>query len=145
MAYKVFIDTNIIVDFLQPVRPFYKDAHDLFMHLYDNNIIAFTSESVITTTVYLIQKDYSVEKINQLIKSLNQRLKILACTNQLISYAVGKNPPDFEDALLYEIALHNQLDYFITSNIKDFKKIQQPGLPVIRAKELNKILANSFI
>ena len=41
MAYKVFLDTNIIVDFLQPVRPFYRDAHDLFMHLYQNNFTAF--------------------------------------------------------------------------------------------------------
>ena len=30
MAYKIFLDTNIIVDFLQPVRPFHKDAQELF-------------------------------------------------------------------------------------------------------------------
>lgn len=140
MAFKVFLDTNIIVDFLQPVRPFYKDAHDLFMHLYKNNFTAFSSESVITTTIYLIQKDYSITEINQLIKNLNQRLKILPCANHLIFSAVEKEPSDFEDALLYEIALHHQLDYFITSNIKDLKKIQRTELPVVRAKEFNKIL-----
>jgi hypothetical protein len=32
-----------------------------------------------------------------------------------------KNPLYFEGGLLYEIALHDELDYFITSNTKDFK------------------------
>ena len=31
MAYKVFLDTNIIIDFLQPVRPFHEDAQELFI------------------------------------------------------------------------------------------------------------------
>jgi hypothetical protein len=55
-----------------------------------------------------------------------------------------KDPPDFEDGLLYEIALHHQLDYFITSNTKDFKRIQNSMLPVINAKAFNKILGIDF-
>ncbi len=51
------------------------------------------------------------------------------------------NPPDFEDALLYQVALHHQMDYFVTSNVKDFRKIQQQVLPVIRARDLNKLLS----
>ena len=76
-----------------------------------------------------------------ILKNLNQKLKILPCTNLQVMIALQEQPPDFEDALLYQIALHHQMDYFVTSNIKDFKKIQQASLPVIRAKELNKILA----
>ena len=37
MAYKVFLDTNIIVDFLQPVRPFHKDALMLFYESFKRN------------------------------------------------------------------------------------------------------------
>jgi predicted nucleic acid-binding protein len=141
MAYKVFLDTNIIVDFLQPVRPFHEEAQELFLNLSKDIYTTYISESVITTTPYLIRKNYSADELNMILKNLNQKLKILLCTNLLVTIALQKQPPDFEDALLYEIALHHQMDYFVTSNIKDFKKIQQANLPVIRAKELNKILA----
>ena len=53
-----------------------------------------------------------------------------------------KDPPDFADALLYEIALHHHLDYFLPSNKKDFKTIQNSMLPVMNAKEFNKILVD---
>ena len=141
MAYKVFIDTNIIVDFLQPVRPFHADAQALFLNLSKNLFVAHTSESVITTTPYLIRKDYSSDELNTILRNLNQKLKMLTCTNQHVLAALQQEPPDFEDALLYEIALHHEMDFFVTSNTKDFKKIQRPGLPVIRAKELNKMLS----
>ncbi|HEY2725773.1 MAG TPA: PIN domain-containing protein [Parafilimonas sp.] len=141
MAYKVFLDTNIIVDFLQPVRPFHEDAKELFLNLSKDIFIAHISESVITTTPYLIRKDFSSVQLNILLQNLNQKLTILSCNNQHISTALQKQPTDFEDALLYEIALHHQMDYFVTTNTKDFKKIQQAHLPVIRAREMNKILA----
>jgi predicted nucleic acid-binding protein len=141
MAFKVFLDTNIIVDFLQPVRPFHKEAQELFLNLSKDIFIAHISESIITTTPYLMRKDYSAIQLNSILQNLNQKLKILSCNNQHVSTALQKQPPDFENALLYQIALHHQMDYFVTSNTKDFKKIQQSNLPVIRARELNKILA----
>ena len=141
MAYKVFLDTNIIVDFLQPVRPFHEDAQALFLFLSKDVFTAYISESLITTTPYLIRKNYSVDEVNTILKNLSQKLKMLSCTSMQVLAALQKQPPDFEDALLYEIALHHQMDYFVTTNTKDFKKIQQVSLPVIRAKDLNKILA----
>jgi predicted nucleic acid-binding protein len=141
MAYKVFLDTNIIIDFLQPARPFHEDALNVFLNLSKAIFTGFISESVITTTPYLIRKDFSSAELNTLLQNLNQKLQILSCTNQHVSVALQKQPVDFEDALLYEVALHHQMDYFVTSNTKDFKKIQQVSLPVIRARELNKILA----
>ena|SRR5436190_1873595 len=140
MAYKVFLDTNIIIDFLQPVRPFHEDAQELFIYLSKDIFTAYISESVITTTPYLIRKEYSATQINLILKNLSQKLKILACASAYVTSVLQLNPPDFEDALLYEIALHHQLDYFITSNVKDFKKIQRTELPVIKAKDFNKLL-----
>jgi len=141
MAYKIFLDTNIIIDFLQPVRPFHEEAQILFTHIAKDSFTAYISESVITTTPYLIRKEYSPNEINEILKNLNLKLKILSCTNAFITAALQAGPPDFEDALLYQVALHHQMDYFITSNIKDFNKIKNPQLPVLRAKDLNKLLS----
>lgn len=71
---------------------------------------------------------------------LLERIILLPCIARNVNDASGKLPPDFEDGLLYEIALHHQLDYFITSNAKDLKSIQNTMLPVINAKTFNTIL-----
>jgi hypothetical protein len=84
--------------------------------------------------------NYPKNKICQIVDSLNKRIILLPCNGRNVNDATGKLPPDFEDCLLYEIALHRQLDYFITSNTKDFNRFQNSLLPVVNAKAFNKIL-----
>lgn len=140
MAYKVFLDTNIVLDIFHRDRPFYHEALQLFYYLDENRFTAFYSESVLTTMAYVLRKRMTAGEINKAIINLNKRINFLPCFPSLPYKSLQKDPPDFEDALLYEIALHHQLDYFITSNIKDFKTIQKSMLPVINAKGFNKIL-----
>ena len=141
MPYKVFLDTNIILDIFHRNRPFYKDATEMFYQLDDGKFTAFYSESVLTTMAYVLAKSMKAGEINNVIMSLNKKIKLLPCDSSLPDRSLLKNPRDFEDGLLYEIALHHQLDYFITSNTKDFKSIEDRLLPVINAKAFNKILA----
>lgn len=140
MAYKVFLDTNIVLDIFHRDRPFYDEAVQLFYHLDENKFTAFYSESVLTTTAYVLRKTMKARDINKAIISLNKKISFLPCYSFLPDKSLQNDPSDFEDALLYEIALHHQLDYFITSNTKDFKAIQNTLLPVINAKGFNKIL-----
>ena len=142
MACSAFLDTNIIIDLLDPLRLFHEESLRLFDILDQGKFKAYYTESVVTTTAYVIRKDYFKDKICEIVDSLNKRIILLPCDAKNINNAVGKLPPDFEDALLYEIALHHQLDYFITSNTKDFKTIQNTLLPVINAKAFNKILVS---
>jgi len=140
MAFNVFLDTNIIVDVLDPLRPFHDDSKILFNFLDQGKFKAFYSESVATTIAYVIRKDYQKNQILEIIGTLNQKIALLSCISSNINNAISKTPPDFEDALLYEIASHHEMDYFITSNTKDFKSIQQERLPVLNARGFNKIL-----
>lgn len=82
----------------------------------------------------------TASEINKTIINLNKKITFLPCFPSLPDKSLLSDPPDFEDALLYEIALQHQLDYFITSNIKDFKSFQNAMLPVMNAKGFNKIL-----
>lgn len=140
MVLSVFLDTNIIIDFLDPQRRFHSDAFTLFDYLERNEFKAFFSESVVTTIAYLIGKDFSKAQVHEIINGLNSRIKLLPCSSDNVEEAINKRPKDFEDALLYVIALQYDLDYFITSNTKDFKSIQIDRLPVINANNLIKIM-----
>ena len=142
MAYKVFLDTSIVLDIFHRDRPFYDDAVQLFYYLDENKFTAFYSESVLTTMAYVLRKRMATSEINKAIINLNEKINFLPCFRSLPDKSLLKDPPDFEDSLLYEIALHHQLDYFITSNTKDFKSIQNNMVQVINAKGFNKILGD---
>lgn len=140
MVLKAFLDTNIILDVFHRDRPFHLSAKELFSYLDANKFEAFYSESVLTSMTYILRKAMTPPQINSAIKYLIHKVHLLPCFQSLIQSSLAKNPPDFEDALLYEIALHHQLDYFITSNIKDFKTIEMAALPVVKAEVFNNIL-----
>lgn len=140
MAYKIFLDANIVLDVLHADREFHEDAKELFFAIDANLCTAYYSESILTIMAYVLRKKMTSSQINLVIIEFNKKINLLSCTKTQAAIAAQQDPPDFEDALLYEIALHHQMDYFVTSNTKDFKKIQQVNLPVIRAREFNKIL-----
>jgi predicted nucleic acid-binding protein len=140
MAYKIFLDANIVLDVLHADREFHEDAKELFFAIEANICTAYYSESILTIMAYVLRKKMTTSEINSIIIEFNKKINFLSCTKIQSTIAAQQDPPDFEDALLYQIALHHQMDYFVTSNTKDFRKIQQHSLPVIRARELNKIL-----
>ena len=74
MAFSPFLDTNIIIDLLDPLRPFHEESVILFSILEEGRFKAYYSESVVTTTAYVIRKDYYSNNIGEIINSLNKRI-----------------------------------------------------------------------
>lgn len=98
------------------------------------------SESVINTTVYLIQKGYTPKDLRKIITELAEILFILPCSSKTIQAACQLPTNDLEDAVLYQLALENKLDYFITSDKAVYKKLNTSALPVVTATEVLKIV-----
>jgi len=53
--------------------------------------------------------------------------------------ALDNNFKDFEDAVLYESAVHSNVEYIVTRNVKDFKSSK---IPVFEPVELIQIIEN---
>jgi len=140
MAFKVFFDINILIDLLDKNRLNHQDAITIVRDAEEGNINGFVSESVLNTTAYLIRKDFSTKQIIQLVNHLLSFVQVIPINT--ISYLSGlqRTINDIEDSILYSAALHEGLDFFITNDIKDFKKIEIAALPVIQARELHKHL-----
>ncbi len=140
MAYKVFLDINILVDFVDSSRKEHESAKNLFDSIDEGRIQAYFSESVINTSSYLVRKVIPVTIFNRLIVRLLGLVKILACTNLIVEEAYNLAKNDLEDAVLYQIALSNRLDFFVTNDKKDFNKIAHPSLKVVSAREALNLL-----
>ena|SRR5438477_12492226 len=124
MAYRLFIDTNVYLDFLIHRGTEWQDAENV-LELAEKNIIEiFTSASFLLNLMYIMRSNKLPHK------------EIIVHTNNILSYSKLTNPdntvfqtalsigfPDPEDAVQYYTALQIKgMDYFITSNTRDYKK-----------------------
>lgn len=139
MTTKLFLDTNIILDILDRERPFSKEAEVLFKFIEDGTFAAFFSESVITTTDYvLIKKFTNVQRVS-ILTDLLKLVTIIECSNRIVRNALLKSA-DVEDAILYELALTEKLEYFITNDKQALKKLATKKLPIVTTKDFLQLL-----
>ena len=127
MVNKIFLDTNIIVDYVEE-RINELDAIKEIMHLAElGKIELFISESIIATSIYLLQKQRvdALSVLREICKTVN----IIPFSKDVLYYPLEKYK-DKEDGLLYFLALKAKMDYFITRNVKDFTFLF-PSLPVM--------------
>jgi predicted nucleic acid-binding protein len=135
MAIKIFIDTNILIDFIEQ-RPFdIEKTNSLFLLAQNHEIELHTSESVITTAFYVTRLAEQIEKVLYL-------LSIIYIPAPVLQTAFNSSFKDKEDAILYYGAMNAGMNYFITRNEVDFKKHLSKQLPVISVKHFcDKIMA----
>lgn len=114
---KLFIDTNVIIDFLKPTRPKHKVAIALFDYLIKAKHQIVISEDVVTTIFYLAK----TEKLQALhfLKSIQSKWLVLPfgkkTINQALDLSLEKNL-DLEDTLQCLCAKNNQCDVLITND-----------------------------
>jgi predicted nucleic acid-binding protein len=135
MAINIFLDTNVLIDLFDPLRPEHINAKKLFSEIESHQYTGFVSESVLSVSVYILGKQFSSAEIRVIIAELLSLIDILPCTKKIFLDGLMLPGNDIENAVLYQLSSDNNLDYFITENKKDFKKFLQPSLPVISIKE----------
>ena len=135
MAFKIFLDVNVFVDFFDPNRPDNVAATKAFSLIENKKVIAFISESVICTTLYLISKQNDSESLKALTKGILTNFEILPCSNFLFLQSLNLDFDDIEDAVIYNLAMQNKMDYFITNDKEALKKLGNKKLPIITTKD----------
>lgn len=140
MAYKIFLDINILIDLLDNKRNNHLDAISVINKAEAADCFAFATESVLNTTAYLIRRYYSPDELRQLLNHLLSFIELIPVTTLIYTNGIQRAINDVEDAILYTAALHSSVDFFVTSDLKDFKKLEIPALPVMTAKEFLSII-----
>lgn len=105
-----------------------------------SELILYISSSNLMNVIYFLEKAGKNNKeIVLTLKSLLSFTSVISPDNKTVINAHDANFNDIEDAIQYYTALQvEDIGYFITSNIKDFKKAVVQ-LPVVTPKQfLNK-------
>ncbi|TAL51840.1 MAG: hypothetical protein EPN92_00085 [Chitinophagaceae bacterium] len=132
----VFVDSNVFLDAILHRTEYYPDCESLLKQPETTSLKLYTSASCLLNVMYFLKKakvDYSV--IIEITESLLKTLSLISCTEKIFLDAIHSGFPDLEDAVQYYTAQHIKgIDYFISSNTKDFKKTT-PQLPVITPRQ----------
>ncbi len=118
---KVFLDTNVILDYLLARSPFDSDAKRLFEAAELGNIQLFASALSFCNIAYIVRKIKSTADFQTIATDLSTFISITSINESIILEALSMGYSDFEDAVQYSSALSETcLNHFITRNKVDF-------------------------
>jgi predicted nucleic acid-binding protein len=119
---RLLIDGNIILDVLQNREPHIVDSAKIWKLCETDQAEGYVSALTFSNLVYIMRKELSPEKINEVFKSLGLIFQFTDMTVSDLTKAAEQQWDDFEDALQAATAERIHADNIITRNVKDFKQ-----------------------
>ena len=130
----LFLDTNIVIDFLTDRKPFSSLAGRLFDYSVKGEVKLYLSAVSYNNIYYVVRKVSSHKETIRILSSLIEMTEVIDSTSSIIKDSLNSDFNDFEDALQYYVALHHNINYFI-SNDKQLKKEGLTTLPVLKPSD----------
>ena len=119
---KVFLDTNVILDFYDSNRGHYMPTAIVFDLAIKGEIqLAVCAQSFITA-FYLLRKAYDKDELYRSMKSLFKLCQITAVDEQIIERALLREGYDFEDTVQYFSSKTIDADIILTRDSKGFNE-----------------------
>ena len=124
---RLFIDTNVMLDFLVQREPHFATAESLFALACDKKIRLIASSLSFITSHYVLSRHGMDEKsIRLLLQKTCAMCEVEKIDRDTIANAIASPFKDMEDALQHLCALSAKADIIITRNEKDFTASQLP-------------------
>jgi predicted nucleic acid-binding protein len=118
---KVFVDTDVILDFMIAREPFAADAARIFSLSERKKLFACTTGLVFSNAYYVLRKLGPHKKVMEKLTQLARLLEVIGLPKSAVTQALESDFTDFEDALQHYAALSEKVSVIITRNTKDFK------------------------
>lgn len=128
---KIFLDTNIILDFLGEREGFYEAPAKIMTLADKKKIQVYTSPSSISNVFYVLAKYENSKIALEKIRKFKLLCSMSVMDDEVVEKAIHSNFKDFEDAMQYFSALASNCNIIITRNEKDFKNAM---IPVMNAE-----------
>ena len=124
---RIFLDTNVIIDFILE-REGAEDAANV-LQLGENGEVELTvSFLTMANTAYIARKRHTQEELYSIMADLSAMLRTLSMDEFQLQQTLLHPATDFEDMLQYQCAIANQCDIILTRNRKHFSFSEIPVL-----------------
>ncbi len=125
----IFLDTNVVIDFLADREPFSQLAARIFNYSVEGKVELFISAVSYNNIYYIIRQSLTNSATIKLLDELSELAEITDVSKAIIKKSLKTDFKDFEDAIQYNCALTiPKLDAIVTRDTKDFKKSIVPVL-----------------
>ncbi|WP_299665304.1 PIN domain-containing protein [uncultured Polaribacter sp.] len=128
MKKRIFLDTNVMLDFLGERLPFYISAAKILSLSDKNQYTLIVSPISYATVSYFLTKSEGSKVAIQKLRKFKVITEVCIINEQTIEKGLNSDFTDFEDALQFYNAIDSNCDIIITRNSKDFKKSTIPVL-----------------
>ncbi len=119
----IFLDTNIVIDFLADRKPFSMYAARLFNLAAQGKVKIFISAVSYNNIYYILRQSLQHSATLELLSQLSELTESADVTKVIINESLKTDFKDFEDAIQYNCALSLKVvDFIVTRDTKDFKK-----------------------
>jgi predicted nucleic acid-binding protein len=137
----LFIDSDIIMDFLIDRKPFSREAAIIFTLIDQKKLKGYTSSLTFSNLYYVLRKAEPHKKVISKLDNLSKILAVLKVNDQNIRDAIESDFNDFEDSIQYYCALDcKKIEVIITRNTRDYKN---STLPVMTPGDFLKTAVNA--
>ena len=119
---KIFIDTNVWLDFLLERSPFYESAASI-LSLADDGLISVGISALTAANAHYVcceRAKMDIEVLVHKLSVLQDIVEILSLTSDDVRLAYTMRWNDFEDCLQHNVAVRFAADCIVTRNEKDF-------------------------
>ena len=122
MEYKLFVDSDVVIDFFTDRQPHVNPASELFELNEQGNIKLYLSAVSINNIYYIVRRFLGHKKTIEVVELLTDMTEIVGTTKKEIIQALKNDFSDYEDSVQYSSALTiKNLDALITRNTKDYR------------------------
>lgn len=128
----IFVDTNILIDFVCGRENFVEDAERLFALGCVDDVQLMTSSLSYVTTMYVAHK-YGYKSVVESLIAVSKFVDVLDLKGHTVIEMLSSDWKDYEDATQNQTAIIANADCIVTRNKKDFRA---SSLPVYTVKEL---------
>lgn len=128
MSQRIFIDTNVMLDFLGEREPFYEPIAKIATLAEKEKVTMVVSPISFATVNYFLSKYEDSKIAREKLRKFKILCEICALDEQTIEKGLNSSIKDFEDALQYFSATESECEIIITRNGKDFKKSLLPTM-----------------
>jgi len=122
MEYKLFVDSDVVIDFFTDREPHANPASEIF-ELNEQGIVKLYLSAVsINNIYYIVRRFLGHKKTLEVVETLTEMTEIVGTTKNEIIQALKNDFTDYEDSVQYSSALTIlDLDAIITRNTKDYR------------------------
>ena len=136
---KLFLDTNVLIDFILERPLFYQPAAMIVSLAAERKIdICVSALSVVTANFICIERcKMPLDVYRRKVDFLRNFIEVCSVDFSDINSSYEANWKDFEDGVQYFSAIRSGVDYLVTRNVKDF---EENDLKVITVDEACRLL-----